>query len=89
MLERTKKEMSRLKARVEELRRSFIDIGSGNGKVQRPEAIRELCREANITIDTFTRLVGPFRAGLWQRGWPAILRIGENQRNVSEMFRVS
>jgi hypothetical protein len=57
-LEGAEKEMARLKGRLEELRRSFLDITSGYGKVRRPEAIREFCREVNITMDTFTRLVG-------------------------------
>jgi DNA-binding transcriptional regulator YiaG len=60
-LERTEKEMTHLKGRLEELRRSFLDLTSGNGKVRRPEAIREFCREINITFDTFTRLVGASR----------------------------
>src|SRR4030081_955530 len=46
-LERTEKEMVRLKARLEELRHSFWDISSGNGKVRRPEAIREFCRQSS------------------------------------------
>ena len=60
-LERTEKEMARLKGRPGGLRRSFLDMTSGNGKVRRPEAIREFCREINITFDTFTRLVGASR----------------------------
>ena len=66
-LERTEKEMARLKGRLEELRRSFLDLTSGNGKVRRPEAIREFCREINITINTFTRLLDR-PEGLWHRG---------------------
>ena len=86
-LERTEKEMARLKGRVEELRRSFMDMTSGNGKVGRPEAIRQLCREVNITIDTFTRLVGASRrtVATWLAGNPPNRA---NQRNVSEMFRL-
>jgi cell division protein FtsB len=66
-LERTEKEMARLKGRLEELRRSFLDLTSGNGKVRRPEAIREFCREINITFNTFTRLLDR-PEGLWHRG---------------------
>jgi DNA-binding transcriptional regulator YiaG len=86
-LERTEKEMIRLKARVEELRRGFMDMTSGNGKVGRPKAIRELCREVNITIDTFTRLIGASRrtVATWLAGDPPNRA---NQRNVSEMFRL-
>jgi len=86
-LERTEKEMTRLKGRVEELRRSFTGMTSGNGKLQRPEAIREFCREVNITIDTFTRLVGTSRrtVATWLAGDPPNRA---NQRNVSEMFRL-
>jgi hypothetical protein len=86
-LERTEKEMAHLKARVGELRRSFMDITSGNGKVGRPEAIREFCREINITIDTFTRLVGASRrtVATWLAGDPPNRA---NQRNVAEMFRL-
>jgi hypothetical protein len=86
-LERTEKEMARLKGRVEELRRSFFDITSGYGKERRPEAIREFCREINITMDTFTRLVGASRRTLatWLSGNPPNRA---NQRNVSEMARL-
>jgi DNA-binding transcriptional regulator YiaG len=86
-LERTEKEMARLKGRLEELRRSFWDITSGNGKVQRPEAIREFCREINVTFDTFTRLVGASRrtVAAWLSGNPPNRA---NQRNVSEMSRL-
>jgi DNA-binding transcriptional regulator YiaG len=85
--ERTEKEMARLKGRLEELRRSFWDITSGNGKLQRPEAIREFCREINITMDTFTRLVGASRrtVATWLAGNPPNRA---NQRNVSEMSRL-
>ena len=85
--ERTEKEMARLKGRLEELRRSFWDITSGNGKLQRPEAIREFCREMNITMDTFTRLVGTSRrtVATWLAGNPPNRA---NQRNVSEMSRL-
>ena len=85
--ERTEKEMARLKGRLEELRRSFWDITSGNGKLQRPEAIREFCREINITMDTFTRLVGTSRrtVATWLAGNPPNRA---NQRNVSEMSRL-
>jgi hypothetical protein len=86
-LERTEKEMARLKGRLEELRRSFWDITSGNDKLQRPEAIREFCREINVTIDTFTRLVGTSRrtVATWLAGNPPNRA---NQRNVSEMSRL-
>jgi DNA-binding transcriptional regulator YiaG len=86
-LERIEKEMTRLKGRVEELRRSFMDATAGNGKVSRPEAIRQFCREVNITIDTFTRLVGTSRrtVATWLAGDPPNRA---NQRNVSEMFRL-
>ena len=85
--ERTEKEMARLKGRLEELRRSFWDITSGNGKLQRPEAIREFCREINVTMDTFTRLVGTSRrtVATWLAGNPPNRA---NQRNVSEMSRL-
>jgi len=85
--ERTEKEMARLKGRLEELRRSFWDITSGNGKLQRPEAIREFCREINITMDTFTRLVGASRrtVATWLAGNPPNRA---NQRNVAEMSRL-
>jgi DNA-binding transcriptional regulator YiaG len=85
--EQTEKEMARLKGRLEELRRSFWDITSGNGKLQRPEAIREFCREINITMDTFTRLVGASRrtVATWLAGNPPNRA---NQRNVSEMSRL-
>jgi DNA-binding transcriptional regulator YiaG len=86
-LERTEKEMARLKTRVEELRRSFTGMTSVNGKVDRPKAIRELCREVNITIDTFTRLVGTSRrtVATWLAGDPPNRA---KQRSVSEMFRL-
>jgi DNA-binding transcriptional regulator YiaG len=86
-LERIEKEMTRLKGRVEELRGSFMDATAGNGKVSRPEAIRQFCREVNITIDTFTRLVGTSRrtVATWLAGDPPNRA---NQRNVSEMFRL-
>jgi hypothetical protein len=79
--------MARLKGRVEELRRSFMDITSGNGNVGRPDAIRQFCREVNITMDTFTRLVGASRrtVATWLVGNPPNRA---NQRNVSEMFRL-
>jgi DNA-binding transcriptional regulator YiaG len=86
-LERTEKEMARLKGRLEELRRSFLGITSGDGKVRRPEAIREFCREVNITMDTFTRLVGASRrtVATWLAGNPPNRA---NQRNVSEISRL-
>jgi DNA-binding transcriptional regulator YiaG len=86
-LERTEKEMGRLKGRLEELRRSFFDITSNNGKSQRPEAIREFCRQINITMDTFTRLVGASRrtVAAWLAGNPPNRA---NQRNVSEISRL-
>jgi hypothetical protein len=86
-LERTEKEIARLKGRLEELRHSFWDISSANGKVRRPEAIREFCREVNITMDTFTRLVGASRRAVatWLAGNPPNRA---NQRNVSEMSRL-
>src|ERR1700730_6991888 len=86
-LKRTEKEMVRLKGRLEELRHSFWDISSGNGKVRRPEAIREFCREVNITMDTFPRLVGASRRAVaaWVAGNPPNRA---NQRNVSEMSRL-
>lgn len=86
-LERTEKEAARLKGRVEELRRGFADLTAGNGKVGRPEAIRQFCCEVNVTIDTFTRLVGTSRrtVATWLAGDPPNRA---NQRNVSEMFRL-
>jgi hypothetical protein len=86
-LERTEKEMARLKGRLEELRRSFLGITSGDGKVRRPEALREFCREVNITMDTFTRLVGASRrtVATWLAGNPPNRA---NQRNVSEISRL-
>lgn len=86
-LERTEKEMVRLKGRLEELRRSFWDISSGNGNARRPEAIRQFCREINITFDTFTRLVGSSRrtVAAWLSGNPPNRA---NQRNLSEMARL-
>jgi DNA-binding transcriptional regulator YiaG len=86
-LERTEKEMMRIKGRLEELRRSFWDITSGHGKVRRPEAIREFCREINITMDTFTRLVGASRrtVATWLAGNPPNR---SNQRNVSGISRL-
>jgi DNA-binding transcriptional regulator YiaG len=86
-LERTEKEMARLKGRLEELRRSFLGITSGDGKVRRPEAIREFSREVNITMDTFTRLVGASRrtVATWLAGNPPNRA---NQRNVSEISRL-
>src|SRR5260370_27090202 len=86
-LERTEKEMARLKGRLEELRRSFLGITSGDGKVRRPEAIREFCREVNITMDTFTRLVGASKKTVrtWLAGHPPNRA---NQRNVSEISRL-
>jgi DNA-binding transcriptional regulator YiaG len=86
-LKRTEKEIARLKVRLEELRHGFWDISSGNGKVRRPEAIREFCREVNITMDTFTRLVGASRrtVATWLAGNPPNRA---NQRNVSEMSRL-
>lgn len=86
-LERTEKEAARLKGRVEELRRGFMGTTAGNGKVGRSEAIRQFCREVNITIDTFTRLIGTSRrtVATWLAGDPPNRA---NQRNVSEMFRL-
>jgi hypothetical protein len=79
--------MARLKSRVEELRRSFMDITTGNGNVGRRQAIRQFCREVNITIDTFTWLVGTSRrtVATWLAGDPPNRA---NLRNVSEMFRL-
>src|SRR5690349_12767023 len=50
-------------------------------------AIREFCREVNITMDTFTRLVGASRRAVasWVAGSPPN-RV--NQRNMSEMSRL-
>jgi hypothetical protein len=49
--------------------------------------MREFCREINITIDTFTRLVGASRrtVATWLAGNPPNRA---NQRNVSEMCRL-
>ena len=77
--------MARLKARVEDLRHSFMDVI--NGKAKRPDAIRQFCREVNITIDTFTRIMGTSRrtVATWLAGDPPNRA---NQRNVSEMSRL-
>ena len=49
--------------------------------------MRDFCREINITMDTFTRVVGAQKDGGNVGSWRS-LRIGQNQRNVSEMCRL-
>jgi hypothetical protein len=53
--------MAQLKARIEELRRNFMDVITPNGRTRRGGAMRDFCREINITMDTFTRVVGASR----------------------------
>ena len=86
-LERAEKQMAHIKGRIEELRRSFMDMTTDEGKAKRGKAIREFCREVNITMDTFTRLVGASRRAVasWAAGSPPN-RV--NQRNMSEMSRL-
>jgi len=86
-LERAEQEMAQLKARIEELRRNFMDVITPNGKTRRGGAMRDFCREINITMDTFTRVVGASRrtVATWVAGDPPNRA---NQRNVSEMCRL-
>jgi hypothetical protein len=58
-----------LKARVEELRRSFIDMTSANGIEEGRRQPAQFCREVK---DTFTRLVGASRrtVATWLVGNP-------------------
>ena len=79
-----KKKMHALKARVEELRRSFMDMTSPNGIEEGRRQSAQFCREVK---DTFTRLVGASRrtVATWLAGDSPNRA---NQRNVSDMFRL-
>ena len=71
-------------------RRGLIDDGYYQlvyDKSNTGEAIREFCREANTTLDTYTRLVGASRRAVatWLAGDPPNRA---NQRTLSEMSRL-
>ena len=86
-LGRAEKEMTQLQTRVQQLRRSLSEVTSSEGASSTGAAIREFCREANVTIDTFTRLVGVSRRAVatWLAGEPPSRA---NQRNLSEVTRL-
>jgi hypothetical protein len=71
-------------------RRGLIDDGYYQlvyDKSNTGEAIREFCREANTTLDTYTRLVSASRRAVasWLAGDPPNRA---NQRTLSEMSRL-
>jgi len=76
--------MTHLKGRVEELRRSFIDMTSANCIEEGRRQSAQFCREVK---DNFTRLVGTSRrtAATWLAGDPPN---PSKSRNVSEMSRL-
>jgi transcriptional regulator with XRE-family HTH domain len=83
-LGRAEKELTR----VQQLRRSLSDVTSPGGASRSTgAAIRDFCREANVTLDTFTRLVGVSRraVAMWLAGEPPSRA---NQRNLSEVTRL-
>jgi DNA-binding transcriptional regulator YiaG len=87
-LGRAEKELTQLQTRVQQLRRSVSEVASLEGASRSTgAAIREFCREANVTIDTFTRLVGVSRRAVatWLAGEPPSRA---NQRNLSEVTRL-
>jgi len=86
-LGRAEKELTQLQTQVQQLRRSLSDITGPEGAARTGAAIREFCREANMTIDTFTRLVGVSRRAVatWLAGDPPSRA---NQRNLSEITRL-
>lgn len=86
-LERADQETARLQARVQQLHRRFLDSPTLEGVPQTAEAIRAFCRETNVSLDAFTRLVGVSRRAV--ATWLAGDRPGRaNQRNLSEVTRL-
>lgn len=87
-LERAEKELTQLQTRLQQLRRSLSGVTNPEGAPRGTgAAIREFCREANVTLDTFTRLVGVSRRAVatWLAGEPPSRA---NQRNLSEVTRL-
>src|SRR5260370_21820487 len=71
-LERAEKEMAHLGARVQELRRQVKNAKVPAHKLLTGADIKEFCRQTNLTLDIFTRLVGTSRRAVatWLSGNP-------------------
>jgi DNA-binding transcriptional regulator YiaG len=86
-LERAEKEMTHLGARVQELRRQMRSARAPSSKALTGADIKEFCRQANLTLDVFTRLVGTSRRAVatWLAGNPPNRA---NERNLTELSRL-
>jgi DNA-binding transcriptional regulator YiaG len=86
-LERAEKEMTHLGARVQELRRQVRSASAPSSKVLTGADIKEFCRQTNLTLDIFTRLVGTSRRAVatWLAGNPPNRA---NERNLTELSRL-
>ena len=87
-LERAEKEMTHLGARVQELRRQVRSASAApSSKVLTGADIKEFCRQTNLTLDIFTRLVGTSRRAVatWLAGNPPNRT---NERNLTELSRL-
>ena len=86
-LERAEKEMTHLGARVQELRRQMRSARAPSSKALTGADIKEFCRQTNLTLDVFTRLVGTSRRAVatWLTGNPPNRA---NERNLTELSRL-
>jgi DNA-binding transcriptional regulator YiaG len=86
-LERAEKEMTHLGVRVQELRRQVRSASAPSSKVLTGADIKEFCRQTNLTLDIFTRLVGTSRRAVatWLAGNPPNRA---NERNLTELSRL-
>jgi DNA-binding transcriptional regulator YiaG len=86
-LERAEKEMTHLGARVQGLRRQVRSASAPSSKVLTGADIKEFCRQTNLTLDIFTRLVGTSRRAVatWLAGNPPNRA---NERNLTELSRL-
>jgi len=86
-LERAEKEMTHLGARVQELRRQVKSASAPSSKILSGADIKEFCRQTNLTLDIFTRLVGTSRRAVatWLAGNPPNRA---NERNLTELSRL-
>ena len=86
-LERAEKEMAHLGARVQKLRRQVKNAKVPAHKLLTGADIKEFCRQTNLTLDIFTRLVGTSRRAVatWLSGNPPSRA---NERNLIELSRL-
>ena len=79
--------MTHLGARVQKLRRQVKNASASSSKALTGADIKEFCRQANLTLDVFTRLVGTSRRAVatWLAGNPPNRA---NERNLTELSRL-